>query len=174
MPTREELLDLSITLRPPTGPGDPDDFNNPNVLPKIIGDRDSVYMVRVKKEFNYCLMFSKQCANNTKSVREIRIRFILLFNPETGGRPGGAPRTYEEVINMTVRQWYVLGEGIVKFKHWRKYRFTLGQCRLEWCAWHSVARMLTMNDIRNPDRAPVGGWLRYPCPAPPQNPPLQN
>ncbi|RPA76903.1 hypothetical protein BJ508DRAFT_310651 [Ascobolus immersus RN42] len=104
MPTRDERLDMSIAARPPTAPGDLDDFENPNAHPKIIADRDTPYSVRVKIEFNHCLIFGKQCSNAAKGLREIRIQFILLFNPYTGLRPRFAPNNYWAVIDMTVRQ----------------------------------------------------------------------
>ncbi|RPA70784.1 hypothetical protein BJ508DRAFT_316221 [Ascobolus immersus RN42] len=162
----ERALIVSIRTYPPQQniPGEP---STPSDRPKKIGENDTARMEAVKLEFNGTLLISKQGANGRLDIRIARMGFVLLFNIQ-GYRPTGAPRTYNQVISMTIMEWYMLGEEIGVFKKWRRRISTVGECRTEWCSWHNVLRILTPADRNDATRPPPGGWphLHYPVPTP--------
>ncbi|RPA73276.1 hypothetical protein BJ508DRAFT_313961 [Ascobolus immersus RN42] len=162
----ERALIVSIRNFPPQQniPGQP---STPSDRPKKIGENDTARMEAVKLEFNWDLLISKQASNGRLDVRLARMGFVLLFNIY-GYRPTGAPHTYNQVISMTIIEWYMLGDEIGLFKKWCRRISTLGECRSDWCSWHNVLRILTPADRNDGTLPPQGGWphLNYPVPAP--------
>ncbi|RPA73269.1 hypothetical protein BJ508DRAFT_313953 [Ascobolus immersus RN42] len=137
---------------------------------KEVRDGDSVRQTYLKVTYNSLLFSLKTIYNDSLYVADARIRFTLLANINTGGRPTGAPWNHRMVIEFTLRQWYQLGEEIGLFTHWRQLALPLGTCRLQWCDFHRVAFILTSVERSDPTLPPVGGWFGYPVPASPWPP----